>query len=462
MTTARTVSDADRNWRRFVLFRVLFNSRFYYPVLAVLFLDLGLSATEYTMLNFAWALAIVFTDLPAGVLADRIGRKPLVVAAASCMVAEMVLLGVAPRRGGILLFLCCMANRVLSGMAEGMASGADEALVFDSLAERGRSAEWPVVLDQVMRWQGVGMIIAMLVGGAVYDPVFMGRLFSAFGVGFQVHQSLTLRFPIYLNLITAVVTLWIALGLREPRIRVFHAAPVNKDPLGPETTAWRLVVTAGTWIVRTPAALFVITAGVLIDSVARLFLTFSSSYFRIIELPESTFGLIGAVMGGLGWIVAPLARRMVGSNSIIRNYLLLGVAVLVGLIGVACRWTHWGVIFLLPLAGAMMALGFIVSYYLNALVDSARRATVLSFKGVAFNLGYGFISLVFALVLRAVRDGGSTQDAVARGLAFLPLWLLSGSFICVIYFRAQHRLLTVIPAAVGSTSADIGGNTPNR
>ncbi len=80
MTTARTVSDADRNWRRFVLFRVLFNSRFYYPVLAVLFLDLGLSATEYTMLNFAWALAIVFTDLPAGVLADRIGRKPLVVA----------------------------------------------------------------------------------------------------------------------------------------------------------------------------------------------------------------------------------------------------------------------------------------------------------------------------------------------------------------------------------------------
>ena len=89
MTASRKiVNDADRNWRRFVLFRVLFNSRFYYPVLAVLFLDLGLSATEYTLLNFAWALAIVFTDLPAGVLADRIGRKPLVVAAASCMVGK--------------------------------------------------------------------------------------------------------------------------------------------------------------------------------------------------------------------------------------------------------------------------------------------------------------------------------------------------------------------------------------
>ena len=73
----KTMSDADRNWRRFVLFRVLFNSRFYYPVLAILFLDLGLSATEYTLLNFAWAISIVFTDLPAGVLADVLDSRRL-------------------------------------------------------------------------------------------------------------------------------------------------------------------------------------------------------------------------------------------------------------------------------------------------------------------------------------------------------------------------------------------------
>src|SRR5471032_1896955 len=245
----KIVTDADRNWRRFVLFRVLFNSRFYYPVLAVLFLDLGLSATEYTLLNFAWALAIVFTDVPAGVLADRIGRKPLVVAAAVFMVLEMTLLCVVPRHGGIILLLCCLANRILSGMAEGMASGADEALVFDSLAERGRSDEWPKVLDQVMRWQGVGMVIAMLVGGAVYDPVFMGRLFSSFGADFHFAQSSTLRFPIYLNLITALLTLWTALGLREPAVRATRVAPADQDPGGAEATAWHLVVKAGTWII---------------------------------------------------------------------------------------------------------------------------------------------------------------------------------------------------------------------
>jgi len=118
------------------------------------------------------------------------------------------------------------------------------------------------------------------------------------------------------------------------------------------------------------------------------------------------------------------------------------VTVLVGLTGVACRWTYWGVIFIFPLGAAMMALGYIVSYYLNALVDSSHRATVLSFKGVAFNLGYGFISLVFALVLRAVRNGGSAQDAVARGLLFLPVWLLLGSLLCAFCFRRQFRPLS--------------------
>lgn len=450
-------SDADRNWHRFVLFRVLFNARFYYPVLAIFFLDLGLSAAQYTMLNFAWALAIVFTDVPAGVLADRIGRRPLVIAAGVCMVIEMALLGLAPRNGGIILLLFCLANRILSGIAEGMASGADEALVFDSLAERGRSSEWPYVLDQVMRWQGVGMIIAMIVGGAVYDPTFLNHLLGV--VGFSVHldKAMTMRFPIYLNLASALVALTCALGMREPATRVRHVAPVNGDGedkgvAGCERTAWQIASHAARWIWQTPAALFVITAAVLIDCVTRLFLTFSSSYFRLIHLPEALFGLIGASMGGLGLLVSPIARRMVTSNTMLRNYLLLGIVVLAGLAGVACRWTYWGVIFLLPLGGAMTALGYIVSYYLNALADSGHRATVLSFKGVAINLGYGFISLLFALVLRTTThpaDGSAPNPdaAFAQGLNFLPLWLVFSAILCIVAFARYRRLLSIIPKA---------------
>ncbi len=253
---------------------------------------------------------------------------------------------------------------------------------------------------------------------------------------------MTLRFPIYLNLVMALIALVVVLGLREPSVRKSHAAPVDEDGQSETTSsAWGLVLSAGAWIARSPVALFVIVGGFMFDSVIRLFLTFSSSYFRLIFLPEASYGLIGASLGGLGLVISPVARWMVARNSLAQNYAWIAVTALAALIGVACQWQLWGVIFIIPLGAAMMALGFMVSYYLNALVDSHHRATVLSFKGLAFNLAYGFVSLLFALVLRAFHDGGQPQAAFANGLKFLPAWMVLTLVILAIAFSRRRALL---------------------
>ena len=439
MITPNVPSLAERNRKRFIAFRVLFNARFYYPVLAVLFLDLGLSATEYTLLNFVWAIVIVVAEVPSGALADRLGRRPLVIAAAVCMVLEMLVLLVAPLNGGFVLLLFCLLNRTLSGVAEAMASGADESLVYDSLAAEARSGEWPNVLADVMRWQSLGMLIAMLVGATVYDPHLINAIMAFFGSDIRFEQSLTLRFPIALNLISAAVVFYLVLGMREPATSQ-PRAPVSAG------AAWRDIIAAGTWIVHSPVALFAIVGGVLIDCVIRLFLTFSSVYFRLIDLPEASFGLVGSAMAGLGLVVSPMARHLVLTGSLLRNYTILAALALLGLAGVALRIPLWGVAFAIPLAAAMTMLGFIVSSTLNAEVDSAQRATVLSFKGLIFNLGYGFASLLFALALRAMRDGGHGADqAFATAIGVLPLWLLGTLLLLALAFRRQRSRLLVLP-----------------
>ncbi len=124
-----------RNIPLFIAFRVLFSARFYYPVLGVLFLDLGLTLDQYALLNVAWAVAIVTLEVPSGALADVIGRRRMVVLAALLMVVEMLLFAFAP--AGPLLFLFLLANRVFSGAAEASASGADEALAYDSRPSPG-------------------------------------------------------------------------------------------------------------------------------------------------------------------------------------------------------------------------------------------------------------------------------------------------------------------------------------
>ena len=443
MTIPGTPSNAERNRKRFIAFRTLFNARFYYPVLAVLFLDLGLSASEYSLLNFVWAIVIVFAEVPSGVLADRIGRRPLIVAAAICMVLEMLVLLVAPVNGGLTLLLFCLVNRILSGSAEALASGADESLAYDSLAAESRSTEWPKVLADVMHWQSLAMVLAMLVGATVYDPQLMNKALAIFGSSVRLEQGTTLRFPILLNLISASVVLWLALGMREPAMR--HSASDIASPSG----AWRSIVGAGKWILHTPKALFVIVGGVLIDSVVRVFMTFGSVFFRLIELPEASFGLIGAAMAGLGMLVSPLARKLVSTGSLLRNYTILAVLTLIGLAGVALKIPFWGVLFAFPLAAAMSALAFFISNTLNALVSSQQRATVLSFKGLIFNLGYGFASLVFALGLRSMRDQGSPDQAFADAIEVLPLWLLFTLIVLALMFKGQRAVLqtrSVIPS----------------
>ena len=97
----------NRNLRIFVWFRALFNARFYYPVFAVFFTDMGLTMAQFLWLNAIWALTIVIFEVPSGVLADLFGRRKLVIFAAMSMAVEMLLLILAPQNGGWGLFAVC-------------------------------------------------------------------------------------------------------------------------------------------------------------------------------------------------------------------------------------------------------------------------------------------------------------------------------------------------------------------
>jgi hypothetical protein len=358
------------------------------------------------------------------------------------MVAEMAILCVAPRDGGVVLFLFCLANRILSGLAEGLASGADEAIVYDSLAERGRTGEWNMVLEQLTRWQSVGFVVAMLAGGAVYAPGFVNGALSLLGMHASLDQATTLRFPVVLTLLSAVGVLLLAVNFREPLRRNPHAL---EDAEGHHAAsvagAFAFVIQAGRWLLGNPLALFVVCAGFVLESCVRLFLTFSSSYFRLIDIPEIAFGALGAAMGGIGFFVSPWARRMVANRSVGGSFAIISGVVFTGLAGVAAHPRYWGIAFGFLLGGAMTLIGFSVSTYLNKLVDSHHRATVLSFKGVAFNFAYGGISLLFAGALHLV-PGSGAQEQLAQAFGLLPWWLLLTCFILLFAFRKHLSVIT--------------------
>lgn len=407
-----------RNIPLFIAFRVLFNARWYYPVLAVLFLDLGLTVGQYTLLNVAWAAAIVFLEVPSGALADYVGRRKMVIYAAVLMLVEMAVFAFAPRGNPTLLFWLFLLNRVLSGAAEASASGADEALAYDSLVAEGKEKDWPRVLDLVMRWQSVAFFVVMMAGAAVYDEGFLNRALQTIGLPGMIPKDIAVKLPILLTLANAILVLPIALAMREP--------PVTEE--APKENPLRATLAAGRWIYATPLAFIVILCGLCFDSIVRLFLTFQSTYFRIIELPTASFGIIGSAFALLGFIVPPLAKKMVGRWPMRVNFTIIAVAVFIGLLGASFVLPWSGLAWMIPLAMAGSFTQFFISHYLNQLVtDSRRRATVLSFRGLAFNLAYGGIGLLFAGLTKhlASDSPGSSPDAIfAQSLGWLPWYFL--------------------------------------
>ena len=412
-------ASLSRNLPLFVAFRVLFHARFYYPVIGVLFLDLGLTLEQYAWLNVIWAVVIIVLEIPSGALADVIGRKRVVVLAAALMVAEMAVFAFAPR--GAWMFWLLVLNRILSGAAEACASGADEALAYDSLPEADRKTTWPRVLESLMRWKSGGFFIAMVSGAALFDQNLMSALLG--WTGWTPSAEATVRWPVYATLVTSILCLVVALNFREPPTHV----PSGHHAVG---RAWQNVIEGAVHVFTSRRILFLMVAALLIDSFVRIFLTFGSNYYRLIELPPFVNGMLGSGLALLGFAVAPVAKRMVAKHGVIANYTVVAALVLVGLAGTAMAWPYWGAWVVVPLGISMSMLQFFTSNYLNQWTESRVRATVLSFRGVAFNLGYAIAGILFARLtahLRTTHPGTDENSIFALSLPWLPsAFLLCG------------------------------------
>lgn len=379
--------DYSKNANRFVIFSVFFTARAYYPVLAILFLDLGLTLDQFVFLNLIWAATIFVFEVPSGALADTIGRRTLLITASSLMIIEMLCLLLAPRGDGAILFFLCVINRICSGLSEACASGADEALAYDSLPDEGRTAAWDKLLANAMRWRSLGFVIAMILGGLLYDPRTINFVLPA---SFQLSADAVHRLPVALVLCQAFVCLFITLRMVEP----VHAATGSTLK-----NAVRLTLTTARWVLTHPNTLVVILIGVAIDSIVRNFATINSSYFRLIELPEWTYGFLGAAMGVLGLFVPGIAKRLNARFSMLTNLGLVAVASLIGLALLIPAWPIFGILPTMFLMTTMGFLSFTISRVLHQEADSSQRATVLSVKGLMFNLGYGLFSLGFSGLL---------------------------------------------------------------
>lgn len=424
---------ADRNAVLFVAFRILFHARFYYPVFMILFLDFGITVEEFGLLNAVWAAAIVLLEVPSGALADLVGRRRLLIAGSLLMVLEMLVLCVVPVPSAWVL-PALLANRVLSGAAEAFISGADEALAYDSLRAHGLADQWPRVLERLLQWGGVATVVAMITGSLLYDPDTLNTLGRSLGGAGALTAADTFRLPVWLTLASSVVAVGVALAMREPA-RGDAGGTVPVGLLAPFRQTWA----TARWVLTHPVVLVVILAGVLIDQPIRQVLVVSSEVYRQIGIPERFFGFISAGSAVVGLVTAAPMRRLALRRTPRFNFFLLAVVALAGLAGVAALVPWWGVVFVMLLSNALRLVIFLQSHYLNQLVDSDRRATVLSVRGLAVNVAYGLMSMAFAAAVAAADrlSAAGDQEGFRTAVGLLPWSFAAACLVFLLWSRGR-------------------------
>lgn len=375
---------------------------FIWGVNTLFLLDAGLDNTEAFAANAAFTLGMVLFEIPTGVVADTRGRRFSFLLGTGTLLVSTLLywwmwLVRAPFAGWVLA-------SVLIGLGFTFFSGATEAWLVDALADAGHTGDLESVFGRAQVASGVAMLAGAVLGGVIAQ---VGDL----GVPYLVRAGFLA--------VTAVVA-WVAMhdrGFTPDRgkrpLQAVRAVLDGSIDNGLRNAPVR-------WLML--AAPFVQGTGIYVFYALQPYLLQLAGDPRAYAIAGAAAALsAGAqVVGGL--LVGRLRRLFRRRTDAVIVGGVVAVGLLVGLGSARNLWVALALVAVWSLASA--AVTPLRQSFLNGLIPSSQRATVLSFDSLMGSSG----GVVVQPVLGRVADvsGYATSYLAAAGVQVLALpfmWL---------------------------------------
>jgi MFS family permease len=331
----------------------------------IFLLDAGLSNLEAFAANAFFTAGMVLFEVPTGIVADTIGRRTSYLLGTLTLMASTFLY-VLLWQIGAPLWEWAIASMLL-GLGFTFFSGAVEAWLVDALTATGYTGELETVFGRGQIVTGAAMLIGSVAGGFIARQTSLGVPFVLRGLVLIVMFGLAFR-------------LMHDVGFK-PEKGGGPLAEMGKIASNSVEFGWR--VPAVKWLMV--ESLF--TGGVGIYA----FYALQPYLLELYGDPQAyqVAGLVAAIVAGAqiaGGIAAPRIRRLFRrrTSALIATAGLSVVAL--GLIGLV--ESFWAVIGLIVVWGLLFAATLpIRQTYLNGLIPSRQRATILSFDSMMSSTG---------------------------------------------------------------------------
>ncbi len=361
MTTPAAVTAADgrhspdRNVRIFYLLTMVSASAF----VSGNWIFFWLRVMTYGELGLVDALVFTYgllAEVPTGAISDMIGKKRTLLAAMWLASMGWLVTGAGDDKATVIL------GFVLASTGWAFFSGAQEALVYDSLKERGQEQRFERIIATSHTLGLLTLVVSVLAGGVLYNLWF--------------------RLPHYAWGIMYFIGFLAALGLREPAVD----APARAVTLRTYTRQ----LTRGFVQLWQPAlrgympllfgalgAYFLFSYGLIAPAMATGFGFFADEQAVVFAL----LGLAGAAAAS----VVPMLRRRLSD---LHGLAIIALLLVLGFAGGALPLGAWGILALLCIrvAGGMITPW--VAVVINREIPSQDRATTLSSMALLAKIPY--------------------------------------------------------------------------
>jgi predicted MFS family arabinose efflux permease len=374
-------SSSERNYRLSVAYSIALNTPLYWPYMFHYTTEVvGLSASEFGLLKGIYYFTVVSSEIPFGVVADRLSRRMVLFLGAICTALGCALYGVGSG------FAVLAAGEIVFGFGTALASGATSALLYDSLYNDGRTQLYPKLEGRVR----AGALVAMTLGLPLTDLWLIRD-------GDPVLSY-------YASLVITACGAAAALAMREPdRGPIQRASTIGRDAL-------REVVTS-----RSILQIILFGTGVGLMLRAANALVFNP----VLEASGVPVDRWGMTLAGIGLVGAVCAWRAHAALSRFgdRRVAIALVTVSVAMYLALATSRGPAVVAILCLNGVSVGvIGVLTASRLNRLISSSsRRATVLSVQSMAERAGFGLAAIAVTSLLERCELSTAVYGALALG-----------------------------------------------
>ncbi|MFS0864657.1 MFS transporter [Fredinandcohnia sp. 179-A 10B2 NHS] len=366
--------------------------------------DRGMTVLMVVYCEIIYAAVIVLSEIPTGVLADRFGRKILIVIGGLFSLLEMIILLFAHSFWSFALAVG------LAGIAGACVSGALNALLYDSLLERKEEKSFEKIVGRMNAIDLIGSIIAALSGSVIA---------RWFGLEFNYILSASSLFLAFL----------FTLRLREPQSKQRDLL-VSSNHIGVKA----YLISSFAFFKSHPKLILIVIQAMGISACITYLDEFWQLYLDEIGFSLLFFGVFSAILSLVKIPGNLLASRFLEKYS--AGQIIIGVLFIItaGLFLTAMFPGPLGMIVIVIIFLASGVIDPVITGYVHHRTDSTIRATVESVqslleRGITLSIGLGF-GLIATRV--SVTIGFAYLGAVS--LAFL-VWMLVKSN----KFRVLHQ-----------------------